>query len=792
MVAATPPFELQADPKICIAGGDLIVHGRKILGDVPSNVSVCAPAGVEGVYIGFTAAEPKSRHVFSIGKLRGLRFMACFRFKLWWMTQAMGSSGKQLPLETQFLLVESEVDKANVGADVGEVMYTVFLPQLDGAFRASLQGNLDDEVEICLESGCPSVKVDQSVKALFVNSGPDPYKVIADAVESLELLSQSFVSRKNKKMPGMLDYFGWCTWDAFYTDVNAEGVDSGLTSLAKGGTPAKFLIIDDGWQSVAADEGLDVDGAVITQGTQYASRLVDLKENQKFLRNSKRRRTAPEEASGMEAILGLGDVVRDAKELHDVKYIYVWHALMGYWGGIKPDLFGRYETALAYPVHTPGVLGNAPDMAMDSLTTNGLGVVHPSRIHDFYNDMHAYLASAGIDGVKVDSQNILETLGAGHGGRVAIAKQYHAALEASIGRNFPDNGIIACMSHNTDGLYSSKHTAVVRASDDFWPRDPASHTVHIASVVYNSLFLGEFMQPDWDMFHSLHPAAEYHAAARACGGCAVYVSDKPDMHDYELLKKLVLPDGGVLRARLPGRPTRDCLFTDPARDNKSMLKVWNMNACNGIVGAFNCQGAGWCKAGGKYLIHNAAPGAVTSIIKASDANDLSQVAEGDWDGDSVAYSHRGGELIRLVKGAALPLTLGVLEYELFTIAPIKVASQGLAFAPIGLVSMFNSGGAIDSIEYQDLVHAPCTPERHESKDQLCLELQALDASPPELGVDMLVRGSGNFVVYSTRKPRKCILDGSGVDMIYDSASCRVTMTLPVLEGSKFRSLRVEV
>lgn len=43
-------------------------------------------------------------------------------------------------------------------------------------------------------------------------------------------------------------------------------------------------------------------------------------------------------------------------------------------------------------------------------------------------------------------------------------------------------------------------------------------------------------------------------------------SDKPGHHNFELLKKLVLPDGSVLRAQLPGRPTRDCLFADPARD----------------------------------------------------------------------------------------------------------------------------------------------------------------------------------------------------------------------------------
>ena len=81
------------------------------------------------------------------------------------------------------------------------------------------------------------------------------------------------------------------------------------------------------------------------------------------------------------------------------------------------------------------------------------------------------------------------------------------------------------------------------------------------------------VQPDWDMFQSKHPAAKAHAAARAVSGAAVYVSDYPGQHDFGLLKQLVLPDGSVLRARLPGRPTADCLFTDVLRDGKSLLKV---------------------------------------------------------------------------------------------------------------------------------------------------------------------------------------------------------------------------
>ena len=80
-------------------------------------------------------------------------------------------------------------------------------------------------------------------------------------------------------------------------------------------------------------------------------------------------------------------------------------------------------------------------------------------------------------------------------------------------------------------------------------------------------------QPDWDMFHSKHPKAELHAAARAVSGAAVYVSDLPGAHDFALLRRVVLPDGSVLRARLPGRPTRDALFADVLRDRRSLLKV---------------------------------------------------------------------------------------------------------------------------------------------------------------------------------------------------------------------------
>jgi raffinose synthase len=43
-------------------------------------------------------------------------------------------------------------------------------------------------------------------------------------------------------------YLGWCTWDAFYHDVSAQGIMSGLDSFRRAGVQPRWIIIDDGWQ----------------------------------------------------------------------------------------------------------------------------------------------------------------------------------------------------------------------------------------------------------------------------------------------------------------------------------------------------------------------------------------------------------------------------------------------------------------------------------------------------------------------------------------------------------------
>ncbi|KAK8358204.1 hypothetical protein V6Z12_A04G002600 [Gossypium hirsutum] len=160
---------------------------------------------INGAFIGVKSDHKGSRRVFPIGRLRELRFMCVFRHNFWWMTQWMGTCGKDIPFETQFLVVEvcdethiEDGDKAE--AQHNSAVYAVFLPILEGDFRAVLQGNEQNEIEICLESGDPDVDQFKGSHLVFVAAGSDPYDVITNSVKTVEKHLQTFSHREKKKL----------------------------------------------------------------------------------------------------------------------------------------------------------------------------------------------------------------------------------------------------------------------------------------------------------------------------------------------------------------------------------------------------------------------------------------------------------------------------------------------------------------------------------------------------------------------------------------------------------------
>ncbi|KAJ6688219.1 hypothetical protein OIU74_016853 [Salix koriyanagi] len=567
---------------ITLEGRTFLANGHPILTEVPINItstpSPFLPSNKTknlqvGCFVGFDAGEPKSHHVVPIGKLDGIRFMSIFRFKVWWTTHWIGNSGKDVEHETQMMIL----DKNDLGRP-----YVLLLPLLEGPFRASLQPGVDDSVDVCVESGSTQVCGSSFRSCLYMHVGDDPYILVKEAMKVTRVHLGTFRLLEEKTPPGIVDKFGWCTWDAFYLNVHPIGVWEGVKGLVEGGCPPGMVLIDDGWQSICHDddpiseqEGMNRTAA----GEQMPCRLVKFEENYKF-----RDYESPKGPPGK----GMTAFIRDLKgEFGTIEHVYIWHAVCGYWGGVRPDAGGSMPAStVIIPKLSPSLKMTMEDLAVDKIVNNGVGLVPPELAYEMYDGLHSHLESAGIDGVKVDVIHLLEMLSEEFGGRVALAEAYHKALTASVRKHFKGNGVIASMEHCNDFMFlGTEAIALGRVGDDFWCTDPSGdpngtywlqgcHMVHCA---YNSLWMGNFIHPDWDMFQSTHPCAEFHAASRAISGGPIYVSDSVGKHNFKLLKALVLPDGSILRCQYHALPARDCLFEDPLHDGKTMLKIWNLN-----------------------------------------------------------------------------------------------------------------------------------------------------------------------------------------------------------------------
>ncbi|KAK6928371.1 Glycosyl hydrolases 36 [Dillenia turbinata] len=753
---------------IILEGSNFTANGHVFLSHVPSNV-VSTPSPFTttdkltptvGSFVGFDMDEPKDRHVTSIGRLQGIRFMSIFRFKVWWTTHWVGTNGRDIEHETQMLLL----DKNDSGRP-----YVLLLPILEGPFRASIQPGPDDNVDICIESGSTAVTAKSNRSIVYVHAGDDPFSLVKEAMKVVRLHLGTFKLLEEKNPPGIVDKFGWCTWDAFYLKVHPQGVWEGVKNLTDGGCPPGLVLIDDGWQSICHDDD-PIDGQEgmnrTSAGEQMPCRLIKFQENHKF-----RDYVSPNENPTRGTRKGMGAFVRDLKnQFKSVEFVYVWHALCGYWGGLRPGVSGLPDSSVVKPKLSPGLEVTMEDLAVDKIVNNGVGLVPPGIVDQMYEGLHSHLESVGIDGVKVDVIHLLEMLCEKYGGRVELAKAYYKALTASVRKHFKGNGVIASMEHCNDFmLLGTEAISLGRVGDDFWCTDPSGdpngtywlqgcHMVHCA---YNSLWMGNFIHPDWDMFQSTHPCAEFHAASRAISGGPIYVSDSVGKHDFELLKSLVLPDGSILRCEYYALPTRDCLFEDPLHDGKTMLKIWNLNKANGVLGVFNCQGGGWFRDARRNKCAAEFSHAVTTKAKPLDI---------EWNNGSsplslqgvqcfAMYMYHAKKLLLLKPTDGIEITMDPFNFELITVSPvIKLTRKFLQFAPIGLVNMLNSGGAIQFVEYKNVGTL----------------------------VQVGVKGSGEMRVFASEKPRACKINGEDVGFVYEDHM--VVVQVPWIDSLKISTI----
>lgn len=83
---------------------------------------------------------------------------------------------------------------------------------------------------------------------------------------------------------------------------------------------------------------------------------------------------------------------------------------------------------------------------------------------------------------------------------------------------------------------------------------------------------------------------------------------------------------------------------------------------------------------------------------------------------------------------------------------MKEVSNGAAFAPVGHIKMFNSGGAIKGLKYE---------------------------TEGEGSVEMEVRGCGIFGAYSSIRPKRIQVDGKEVEFEYEEECGFIKFALEV-------------
>ncbi len=531
------------------------------------------------------------------------RYVALTRLNEWWVGPSFGGDDLAGLGPSVFLLVERTDGR-----------YVLVLPLIDGGLLAEVMG--DHEGLGVQVTGGPAKHGEGAARLLLVSVGDDPHALIAESMRAVAAELRTFRLREDKRLPEFVEMFGWCTWDAFYQQVDERKVTRGMNTWEKGGLIPPLVLIDDGWQD------------------SVSHKLNSFRSHpEKFPK-------------------GMGPLAAKLHERYGVACVGVWHTLQGYWNGVgaNSELAGEYDVK---PTLQDGIPWSEDKRQSAAL-------VDPRDIHRFYQDWHAELRRQGIDMVKVDNQSSTLRYAGDVMPAVETARAYQRALQGGAQTHLEGN-VLHCMCHSLDVAYHMSSSSAFRNSDDFWPKRPESHGRHVHANAMNNLWTGRFALPDWDMFQSHHEAGAFHAAARSISGGPIYVSDKPGKQDFTLLRKLCTTGGRVLRCPAPAVPAADCLFVDCYREEK-LLKIANRNGAIGVLGLFHCC---WREA-------EAERRPIAEHFTATDVPGLDG-------GRFAAYLHHADELHVMTSRATHELELPPMGCELVTLSPIVhgIAPLGL-------------------------------------------------------------------------------------------------------------------
>ncbi|KAI1413246.1 glycoside hydrolase family 36 protein [Hypoxylon sp. FL1857] len=447
------------------------------------------------------------------------------------------------------------------------------------------------------------------------------------------------------------DGLGYCTWNALGQQLTDEKIINAVEALAKDNINISSLIIDDNWQDVE-NEGQD----------QYQY-------------GWKRFEAAPKAFPH-----GLRDTVSRIRSKHpSIQHVAVWHALLGYWGGISStgDLAKTYKTVKVD--------------RDDSNLKGHMTVIAKEDVGKFYDDFYRFLSDSGIDGVKTDVQYMVDTWVSAKLRRELTDSYLDSWMISSL-RHFSIK-VISCMSQAPQLLFRqqlrrNRPPMLVRNSDDFFPDIPDSHPWHLFTNAHNALLTQHLnILPDWDMFQTDHEFAGFHAAARCLSGGPIYITDVPGKHNIELINQMTgqTPRGKtvIFRPSVLGKSVNP--YT--SYDEPVILKIgsYHGRAVTGtpMLGIFNLSRQPLRE----VIALSEFPGVLSSMVY-------------------VVRAHRSGLVTPVLRHdsptANLAVSLEVRGYDIYTAFPVtqfnSETNGRVDVANLGLVEKMTGAAAITTYE----------------------------------------------------------------------------------------------
>ncbi len=449
--------------------------------------------------------------------------MTCmYMFNEWWTRPAFVSAPGNAPCKTQIAYLRHEDH------------YSCILPMVGNVFKTSIGGgSCPEHLYLYMESGMGGGRQLEETVYLMADGA-----TVEEAVHRIFQYLHKYHGmklREERTLPEMFRYLGWCSWDAFYKEIDEVKFRTKAYELIDKNVPVRWMLFDDGWLTSKEDMLSDY----IPDAVKFP--------------------------------LEFDDLVSDIKERSDITWFGVWHAFGGYWAGVEPG------SALA-------------DRQKDYLyqTVNGRLVPDPEKGAGFYRDWYTYLKSQQIDFVKVDGQSAVPIYFQQDQPTPSAARGMSKQMEK--GAEVLDKNVINCMGMAMENILARSETGLSRNSDDFVPNKERGFAEHLLQNAYNALYHNEVYHCDWDMFWTMHPDAEKHALLRAISGGPVYFSDRIGETNPEIVKRLCSEDGRIPMMKRAAKPTEDMIFVDPFKEG--ILKLHNVgnykkDVIGGCIAAFN-------------------------------------------------------------------------------------------------------------------------------------------------------------------------------------------------------------